>query len=175
MWDNELDMTHMRRALELARQAGCAGEVPVGCVIVLDGEVIGEGYNRREAVQDATSHAEINAIRSACERIGSWRLEGADLYVTLEPCLMCAGAILQARIRRLVFGAFDPKSGMAGSVANVFELPANHHTDVVGGLLESASAALLKDFFRQRRLDQKREKERIEALCEERTAFAETE
>lgn len=141
----------MNMALAAAEQAAGEDEVPVGAVVVRDGRVIAIGHNRREQNQDATGHAEIDAIRAASEKIGSWRLEDCDLYVTLEPCLMCAGAIIQARIRRLLFGAFDPKSGMAGSIANVFELPGNHHVDVTGGLLQERAGRMLSTFFRHKR------------------------
>ena len=142
---------YMRRAIELAREAAAAGEVPVGCVIVQDGIILAEGRNNRENSQMATGHAELIAIEAASRKIQSWRLCDADLYVTLEPCLMCSGAILQARIRRLFFGAYDPKSGMAGSVANVFDLPSNHRVELTGGILQEECAQLLRDFFFARR------------------------
>lgn len=141
----------MQRAIELARQAASAGEVPVGCVIVQDGIILAEGRNKRESSQMATGHAELLAIESASRKIKSWRLCDADLYVTLEPCLMCSGAIQQARIKRLFFGAYDPKSGMAGSVSNVFELPSNHKVEVTGGILQEECAQLLRNFFIVRR------------------------
>lgn len=141
----------MQRAIELAREAAAAGEVPVGCVIVHDGVILAEGKNNRENSQVATGHAELLAIETACQKIESWRLCDADLYVTLEPCLMCSGAILQARIKRLFFGAYDPKSGMAGSVSNVFDLPSNHKVEVAGGILQEECAQLLRDFFIGRR------------------------
>ena len=140
-----------QRAIELAREAAAAGEVPVGCVIVHDGVILAEGKNNRENSQVATGHAELLAIETACQKIESWRLCDADLYVTLEPCLMCSGAILQARIKRLFFGAYDPKSGMAGSVSNVFDLPSNHKVEVAGGILREECAQLLRDFFIGRR------------------------
>ncbi|NLC89143.1 MAG: nucleoside deaminase [Clostridiaceae bacterium] len=141
----------MQRAIELAREAAAAGEVPVGCVIVQDGIILAEGRNNRENSQMATGHAELIAIEAASRNIHSWRLCDADLYVTLEPCLMCSGAILQARIRHLFFGAYDPKSGMAGSVANVFDLPSNHRVELTGGILQEECAQLLRDFFFARR------------------------
>ncbi|HWK76392.1 MULTISPECIES: tRNA adenosine(34) deaminase TadA [unclassified Microbacterium] len=143
----------MLRALELAREAADAGEVPVGAV-VLDaaGRVIGEGRNTREETHDPTGHAEVVALRAAAASIGSWNLEGHTLVVTLEPCVMCAGAILQARIGRVVFGAWDEKAGAAGSMYDVLRdrrLP--YRAEVVGGVVEDASTALLRDFFEQRR------------------------
>ncbi len=142
---------YMEEALALAREAASFDEVPIGAVIVHQGAIIGRGRNRREADQDATGHAEMAAIREACQALGSWRLVDCDLYVTLEPCLMCAGAIIQSRIRRLYFGAYDPKSGMAGSVSNVFLLPSNHKVEVAGGLLEAACGDLLRLFFQRKR------------------------
>ena len=118
---------YMRRALELAMEAQAEGDVPVGCVIVQDGEIVGEGRNRREERGDATAHAELEAIRDACARTGSWRLHGCTLYVTLEPCPMCAGGIINARIDRIYYGAGDEKAGCCGSVLNLFEERFNHH------------------------------------------------
>ncbi|NLC25447.1 MAG: nucleoside deaminase [Fastidiosipila sp.] len=141
----------MQRAIELAREAAAAGEVPVGCVIVQDGHILAEAGNNREGSQLPTGHAEIIAIELASKKIKSWRLCDTDLYVTLEPCLMCSGAIQQARIKRLFFGAYDPKSGMAGSVTNVFELPLNHKVEVTGGIMQEECAQLLRDFFSVRR------------------------
>lgn len=141
----------MNEALKLAEKAALLGDTPAGAVIVFKGEIIARGYNTREADQDATGHAEIMAIREATKVLGSWRLIDCDLYVTLEPCLMCAGAIIQSRLRRVFFGAFDPKSGMAGSVANVFELPSNHRVEVYGGILEEPCGDILRHFFALRR------------------------
>ena len=149
------DIDYMRLALDLARKAAQNGDVPVGALVVQNGQIVGQGYNRREAEQDATCHAEITAIREACRLTGSWRLEHSTLYVTLEPCLMCAGAIIQSRIGRVVYGAPDPKTGMAGSVSNVFTLPSNHHVVLEAGLLTDECGALLRQFFRQRRLRNK--------------------
>ena len=139
--------TYMRRAFELAAQAAAEGDVPVGCVIVRDGEIIGEGRNRREAHNDATAHAEMEAIRMACEKTGSWRLHGCTLYVTLEPCPMCAGAIVNARIPRVVYGAADTKAGCCGSVCDLFSMDFNHHPQVVSGVREEECSVLLRDFF----------------------------
>ena len=139
---------YMRMALELAREAAAEGEVPVGCVIAdASGEIVGRGRNRREARADATAHAEIEAIREAGEKLGSWRLEGCTLYVTLEPCPMCAGAIINARVPMVVFGAADELSGSCGSVIDLFFERYGHHPKVLGGVLGAESAALLRDFF----------------------------
>ena len=139
---------YMRMALELAREAAGAGEVPVGCVIAdADGKVIGRGRNRREENADATAHAEIEAIREAGEALGSWRLDGCTLYVTLEPCPMCAGAIINARVPMLVFGAADAVSGSCGSVIDLFFERYGHQPKVLGGVLGEESAALLRAFF----------------------------
>jgi tRNA(adenine34) deaminase len=142
----------MRVALELAGQARAAGEVPVGAVVVKDGEIVGRGYNQPISAHDATAHAEIVALRDAAARLENYRLIGCELYVTLEPCVMCAGAIMHARIARLVYGAKDPKTGACGSVADPFSEPRlNHHTVVTGGVLGAESAGLLQSFFASRR------------------------
>lgn len=146
------DETWMRRALALARRAKDEGEVPVGALVVLDERVVGEGWNRPISASDATSHAETEAIRAACREMRNYRLAGATLYVTLEPCTMCIGAIFHARIARVVFGALDPKTGAAGSVTNLFAEPKlNHHAVVESGLLAQESAELLRTFFAERR------------------------
>jgi tRNA(adenine34) deaminase len=146
------DEDFMRRALELARQGRAEGEVPVGAVVVLDGTVIGEGWNRPIAAADPTAHAEIQALRAAALAVGNYRLAGASLYVTLEPCAMCVGAMFHARIARVVFGACDPKTGSAGSVIDLFgEKRLNHHATVLGGVLAEESGALLSAFFAARR------------------------
>lgn len=146
------DEDFMRRALELARQGQAEGEVPVGAVVVLDGNVIGEGWNRPIAAADPTAHAEIQALRAAALAVGNYRLAGASLYVTLEPCAMCVGAMFHARIARVVFGARDPKTGSAGSVIDLFgEKRLNHHATVRGGVLAEESGALLSAFFAARR------------------------
>ena len=141
----------MLRALELAREAGDEGEVPVGAVVVYQGKIISEGRNRRERDKNALCHAELEAIDGACRALGGWRLWQCELYVTLEPCPMCAGAIINARIPRVVFGASDPKAGSCGSVTDLFAMPYNHHPQVFSGFLEEAAAGLLRDFFRRLR------------------------
>ena len=149
---------YMRLALELAAEAAAEGEVPVGAVIVREGAVVGVGRNRRERARNALAHAEIEAIADACRRLGGWRLFGCTLYVTLEPCPMCAGAIINARIDRVVFGARDPKAGSCGSVTDLFSLPYNHKPAVQGGLLEEECGRVLSDFFRSLR-DKRRPRE----------------
>lgn len=142
------DIHWMRQALELAERAGHSGEVPIGALVVREGEVIGRGVNGLEGRQDPTAHAEMQAIRQAAAALGSRRLLEAVLYVTLEPCAMCAGAVVLARIPRLVFGAFDPKSGACGSLRNLVQDPRlNHRCGVAGGVLERECAELLKRFF----------------------------
>ena len=148
----EEDRRFMRRALELAQKARDEGEVPIGAVIAMDHDIIGEGYNRPIAEHDPTAHAEVQALRNAARRRGNYRLPGAVLYVTLEPCAMCAGAIMHARIARVVFGAVDPKTGACGSVVNLFaESRLNHHAEVHGGVLAEECGALLQAFFALRR------------------------
>jgi tRNA(adenine34) deaminase len=143
---------YMREALRLAQKAYDAEEAPVGAVVVFDGKVVGRGWNRRETAQDPTRHAEIDAIKAAARKLGSWRLIDCDLYVTLEPCPMCAGAILQARIRNLVYGAVDPKAGAAGTVIDTFAVRTfNHRVHVEGGVLAGECGEILTRFFRARR------------------------
>jgi tRNA(adenine34) deaminase len=147
------DEAFMARALELARRAQADGEVPVGAVVVLDGRIVGEGWNRPIAEHDPSAHAEIQALRDAGRCCANYRLPGSTLYVTLEPCVMCAGAMVHARVERVVYGAADPKSGAAGSVFDLLpsESRFNHHTRVEGGVLAEDCAELLRNFFRQRR------------------------
>jgi tRNA(adenine34) deaminase len=146
------DEDFMRHALELARRAQAEGEVPVGAVVVLEEKVIGEGWNRPISASDPTAHAEIQAMRAAASTRQNYRLVGATLYVTLEPCAMCVGAMFHARIRRVVFGAADPKTGAAGSTVDLFEEKRlNHHALVLGGVLAAECGALLSDFFASRR------------------------
>jgi tRNA(adenine34) deaminase len=141
----------MLAALELAREAKAEDEVPVGAVAVCRGEIVGRGRNRREKDKNALAHAEIEAINEACKNLGGWRLWECDLFVTLEPCPMCAGAIINARIRRLVFGAYDKKAGSCGSVVNLFDLPYNHRPQVTGGFMQEACAEELTEFFAELR------------------------
>ena len=138
---------YMSQALALAREAAAGGDVPVGCVIVRDGEVIGRGRNRREERGDATAHAEVEAIRDACARLGSWRLHRCVLYVTLEPCPMCAGAIVNARVEEVRYGVKDEKAGCCGSVLNLFEERFNHRPRIYRGPLERECEAALQEFF----------------------------
>ena len=146
------DRDYMLAALELAREAAAEGEVPVGCIVVCRGEIVGRGRNRREKIRNALCHAELEAIHQACSNLGGWRLWECTLYVTLEPCPMCAGAIINARIPRVVYGASDTKAGSCGSVCDLFSMAYNHHPEVQRGLLEAECAQLLTDFFRQLRL-----------------------
>lgn len=146
------DLKWMQQSLDLAKRAEKDGEVPVGAVVVRDNEIIGTGWNRPINENDPTSHAEIMAIRAAAARTGNYRLPGAELYVTLEPCVMCAGAIIHARITRVIFGAVDPKAGAAGSVFDILGTDRlNHKTNVTGGVMEAECAAMLRLFFSQKR------------------------
>lgn len=151
------DETYMREALSLARSAECLGEVPVGALVVRDGEIIGRGFNSPIGESDPTAHAEIAALRDAARRESNYRLPGCTLYVTLEPCAMCAGAILHARIARVVYGARDAKTGVHGSVVDLFAVDRlNHHTAVEGGVLADECGRLLSDFFAARRAQRAR-------------------
>lgn len=146
------DHNFMLLALDQARHAWMQGEVPVGAVVVKDGEVIAAGYNQPIGRHDPTAHAEIVALRAAAEKIGNYRLPGCELYVTLEPCVMCSGAMMHARLARVVYAAQDPKTGAAGSVVNLFaQVRLNHHTEVVGGVMADEAAAMLRSFFAERR------------------------
>ena len=148
MIQEERDLTYMRRALLLAKRAEALGEVPIGAVVVWDdGRVVGEGYNQRESEKNALLHAEIVAIDAACKTLGGWRLHKATLYVTVEPCVMCAGAIVNARVKRVVYGAKDPRFGAMGSLMDVTSIPFNHTPEVEAGVLESECEALMKRFF----------------------------
>ena len=149
---SEIDAAMMREALQLATRAAEQGEVPVGAAVVKDGRIVGRGYNAPISSSDPTAHAEIRALREAASALANYRLVGCTLYVTLEPCAMCAGAIMHARIGRLVYGAADPKTGACGSVVNLFaESRLNHHTEVTGGVLASEAGKQLADFFAARR------------------------
>lgn len=146
------DEDFMREALALAREAGAVDEVPVGAVLVLDGAIVGRGFNQPIRRADPTAHAEIMALRDAATRLGNYRLPGSTLYVTLEPCVMCTGAIMHARVGRVVFGARDPKTGAAGSVIDLYAEPRlNHHAEITGGVLAEECGALLSGFFAARR------------------------
>lgn len=146
-----MDKKFMLRAIELAKLAATEGEVPVGAVIVKNGEIIAEGRNCREKKQNALSHAEIEAINNACRNLNSWRLDDCELYVTLEPCPMCAGAIINARIKTLIFGGYDSKMGSADSVINLFDYPYNHKVEIYGGICEDLCLLPLKEFFKDKR------------------------
>lgn len=141
----------MKRAVELAEISATEGEVPVGAVVVKDGQIVGEGRNRRELGKNALYHAELEAIDSACKKLGGWRLWQCDLYVTLEPCPMCAGAIINARIKKVIFGAYDKKAGSFGSVADFNRIPYNHKPEIISGVMEDECSALLSDFFKELR------------------------
>lgn len=150
----------MKMALKLARKALELGEVPIGCVIVYEGKVIGRGYNRRNTDKNTLAHAEITAINKASKKLGDWRLEDCTLYVTLEPCQMCAGAIIQARIPEVVMGCMNPKAGCGGSILNILEMPQfNHQAAVTRGILEQECSDILKEFFVRLRIRNKQEKE----------------
>lgn len=142
----------MKEAIKQAKKAAQKDEVPIGCVIVKDDQIIARAYNKREMKQCSTAHAEILAIEKACKKLGSWRLEDCDLYVTLEPCPMCSGAIIQSRIRNVIFGAYDPKGGCMGSNMNINDVRGfNHYPDIEGGILQDECSRLLKDFFKAKR------------------------
>ena len=144
-----LDRRFMRAALSQAKKAGKLEEVPIGCVIVHDGAIIARGYNRRNTDHNTISHAELNAIRKASRKLGDWRLEGCTIYVTLEPCQMCAGAIVQSRIDRCVIGAMNPKAGCAGSILNLLQIAKfNHQVEITRDVLEEECSSILSDFFR---------------------------
>lgn len=149
----ERDVYWMQKALQQARKAAALGEIPVGAVIVRGNKLIACAHNRRELDQDALAHAEVLCIREACRKLGSWRLGGCELYVTLEPCPMCSGAIINSRLDRVVYGAKDDKAGCAGSVADLFVMPFNHTPIVRSGILESECAELLTSFFQGLRFD----------------------
>ena len=141
----------MAAALEEAAAAKQKGEVPVGAVIVKDGKIIAKGHNMREEKQNALSHAEIEAINNACKALGDWRLDGCEMYVTLEPCPMCTGAVINARIKTLVFGAYDPKAGSVDSVVNLCTYPYNHRPEIYGGIMEDECLKILREFFEKLR------------------------
>jgi tRNA(adenine34) deaminase len=165
MIDKEIDEYFMKEAMKEAKKAEELQEVPIGAVIVLNGEIIARAHNLRETNQSAVSHAELLAIEQACQAVGSWRLEQATIYVTLEPCAMCAGAILLARIQKVVFGAVDPKGGCVGTFMNLLQDERfNHQSEVVSGVLEQQCGQLLSIFFQEVRKRKKEEKKRRKAL-----------
>ena len=150
------DEKYMRAALREAKKAYALGEVPIGCVLVADGKIIARGYNRRKTDHNTLSHAELNTIRKAGKKTGDWRLEQCTMYVTLEPCQMCAGAIVQARIPKVYIGTMNPKAGCAGSLLNLLQFPAfNHQVDIESGILQEECAALLSGFFKEMRQKKK--------------------
>ena len=156
---------YMKEALKQAKKAYALGEVPIGCVIVHEGKIIGRGYNRRNTDKNTLAHAEITAINKASKVIGDWRLEECTLYVTLEPCQMCAGAIVQARIPEVVMGCMNPKAGCAGSILNILEMPQfNHQVKVTRGILGEECSQMLKTFFEELRIRNKQEKEARKSL-----------
>ncbi|WP_242225254.1 tRNA adenosine(34) deaminase TadA [Bacillus cereus group sp. BfR-BA-01380] len=164
----EQDIYFMKLAIEEAKKAEEIQEVPIGAVVVVDGEVISRAYNLRETEQRSVAHAELLAIDDACKKLGTWRLENATLYVTLEPCPMCAGAIVLSRVKRVVYGAADPKGGCAGTLMNLLtEDRFNHQSEVVAGVLEEECGSLLTNFFRELRKKRKKEKEELDknTLC----------
>ena len=146
-----MDKKFMKTALDYAQKAFDLGEVPVGAVIVKNGEIIGTGYNMRETKQNALSHAEIEAINNACKTLGTWRLDGCEMYVTLEPCPMCTGAIINARIKTVIFGAFDSKMGSMDSVINLCDYPFNHKPEIYAGICEDECKEILQKFFQNLR------------------------
>lgn len=152
------DIKYMKQAIRLAKKAAANGDVPIGCVIVHEGKIIARGYNRRNADKTTLAHAEILAIKKASKVIGDWRLEDCTIYITLEPCQMCAGAIVQARIPRCVIGCMNPKAGCAGSVLNILDIKEfNHQVEIKKGVLEEECSAMMKDFFARLRADKKKE------------------
>ena len=156
------DVKYMKMAMKQAKKAASMGEVPIGCVIVYEDKVIGRGYNRRKTDKNTLSHAELTAIKKASTYIGDWRLEGCTMYVTLEPCQMCAGAIVQARMDRVVIATMSPKSGCAGSILNLLDVPQfNHQVEITKGVLEEECSSMLTDFFTDLRKRLKTEKEGI--------------
>ena len=158
-----MDKKYMKAALKLAQKAADEGEVPVGAVVVCDGKIVGRGRNRRETKKSAIHHAEIEAIEKACKKLGGWRLHKCDLYVTLEPCPMCTGAIINARIKTLYYGAKDEKAGSCGTLVNLFDLPYNHKPEVISGVMEEECANILKKFFKALRERKKIERKKRRA------------
>ncbi len=161
------DSKYMKEALKLARKAAALGEVPIGCVIEYQGRIIGRGYNRRKTDKNTLSHAELIAIRKASKAMGDWRLEECTMYVTLEPCQMCAGAIVQARIPTVVIGCMNPKAGCAGSILNILQVPQfNHQVEIVRGIMEEECSELLSSFFKELRERNRAEKLKLKVATE---------
>lgn len=159
--NSNIQEKYMKEALKQAKKAYALGEVPIGCVIVYEGKIIGRGYNRRNTDKSTLAHAEITAIQKASKKLGDWRLEGCTLYVTLEPCQMCAGAIVQARVTEVVMGSMNPKAGCGGSVLNILEMPEfNHQVSVTRGVMEKECSEMLTQFFKELRARNK-EKKRV--------------
>ena len=171
----EQHIKYMKEALKLAKKAYVLGEVPIGCVIVYEDQIIGRGYNRRNTDKNTLAHAEITAINRASKKIGDWRLEGCTLYVTLEPCQMCAGAIVQSRITNVVMGCMNPKAGCGGSVLNILEMPEfNHQVKVTRGVMEEECSQILQDFFKELRIRNKEEKAARKAELEKENKMVES-
>lgn len=165
---SEADLRHMRAALDQANNAWALGEVPVGAVVVKEGVVIATGFNQPIGKHDPTAHAEIMALRRAAEKLGNYRLPGCELFVTLEPCVMCSGAMMHARLARVVYGAADPKTGACGSVVNLFEQEQlNHHTELLGGVMAEECGQLLKEFFAMRRQQLRQQRLQQDAVSDE--------
>lgn len=165
------DEKYMKEAIKQAQKAYALGEVPIGCVIVYKDKIIARGYNRRNTDKNTLAHAEITAINKASKKLGDWRLEECSLYVTLEPCQMCAGAIVQARITEVIMGSMNPKAGCGGSILNILEMPAfNHQVIVRRGILEAECSEMLTSFFKELRIRRKREKKQAQAETLENTA-----
>ena len=163
----EQHIKYMKEALKQAKKAYALGEVPIGCVIVYEDKIIARGYNRRNTDKNTLAHAEITAINRASKKLGDWRLEGCTLYVTLEPCQMCAGAIVQSRITNVVMGCMNPKAGCGGSILNILEMPEfNHQVNVIRGIMEEECSQILQDFFKELRIRNKEEKAAKKALLE---------
>ncbi len=158
----------MLHAIELAKKAAEYDDVPVGAVVVRDGEIVGEGYNRRESGKSAVAHAEVEAINAACEKLGRWRLSDCEIFITLEPCPMCTGAIINSRLTKVTFGAYDYKAGSMGSVVNLCDFPYNSKPEIIGGFMQEECAAPLSEFFaalRVRKAEEKKRRKEEEAQC----------
>ena len=163
----EQHIKYMKEALKQAKKAYALGEVPIGCVIVYEDKIIARGYNRRNTDKNTLAHAEITAINRASKKLGDWRLEGCTLYVTLEPCQMCAGAIVQSRITNVVMGCMNPKAGCGGSILNILEMPEfNHQVNVIRGIMEEECSQVLQEFFKELRIRNKEEKAAKKAMQE---------